>query len=748
MNPLPSKIMVISIVIMICASIAGFLFKRPALNEPVVTSKATAVDAVLTETDWNDYIWPTDASRWMTSNFCEFRANHFHAGIDVSTNMQEGYNVFAARDGWLHEIRFEPHGYGWFQIVRHADGFYTCNAHLKGFPKRILHAYRLKQLALGKSYGTVAFDKGEVPVKKGEVIAFTGATGAGPPHLHFEIRDAQFNPVNPCLAKNLRIKDSIAPQFSSIMLEPLDALSTINGKAQRLFLTSASTSKNEPLQIRGRVGIYVKAIDRAEEAKDSFTPYSLELFLGARRHFASVFNRVQDSLYWHIRIDRDHELMKSMKGEYRKLFREEGNRLSVYEPNISGAGVLSASSCGTGKKTVRLVASDISGNKTSVQFDAVVLPEEKFSVAFDETRGAVITSDGESSIRKFEITQRTSRGDFSAASEFVASTNTLTISRDRLASSGIIRVRGIDTSGYPTRPVFIVNSSSVRSAEWVMKRQVLNDEIVFSITSNSPFTKAPVVVARQGDREANATVIASEPNEYIASLRLWNGFSGTTSIKITADVGGNVTTREDEFSGTLVSAANGGVIRSEDGAFAMTVFPFGVVRSLFCSVIKRGADTATAYSVYPQDIPISGIPEVRFSSHAGVEKRFIRSVHAAIPLRQYPTRFDALNSSYATRSGYYFANYFLFTDTSSPLISLSLSRRKQAGIIFTLTDPGSGIDAQTIKVSIDGTLVNAEYSERSRTYYVPAELVPVKRKEVTVEVCDRVGNKAVLSRKF
>ena len=36
-------------------------------------------------------LWPTDAGRCVTSGFCEFRPDHFHSGIDISTGGRVGF---------------------------------------------------------------------------------------------------------------------------------------------------------------------------------------------------------------------------------------------------------------------------------------------------------------------------------------------------------------------------------------------------------------------------------------------------------------------------------------------------------------------------------------------------------------------------------------------------------------------------------------------------------------------------------
>ncbi|MBL0176733.1 MAG: M23 family metallopeptidase [Ignavibacteria bacterium] len=321
------------LLLLLCAGApaALFLFHQRPEASAGKDSGGDPVRAILSETDWNDYQWPTDASTKRTSCFCEFRANHFHAGIDVSTGMQTGFKVFASRGGWLHSVSFEPFGYGWILTIKQPDGYSTSYAHLKGFPAKIRAAYLAKLTASGHSYGLAEFAPDEVPVKKGEVVAYTGDTGAGPPHLHFEVRDKDDNPVNPGLARHLRPLDSIAPEPRQLCFMPMDARSTVNGRTEPLIVSIGGTGPKSyrlagvPV-LRGRVGVLLRAHDRANDAVDYPTPYLLDMRVDGKPYFESRFDRIQDRFGWHIRIDRDHAMMKAQQGEFRKLFREEGKR--------------------------------------------------------------------------------------------------------------------------------------------------------------------------------------------------------------------------------------------------------------------------------------------------------------------------------------------------------------------------------------------------------------------------------------
>jgi len=65
-------------------------------------------------------------------------------------------------------------------------------------------------------------------VKKGQIIAYTGETGMGPAHLHFELRRFNDDPISPS-AVGLQVPDRLAPIFLSLYIDPLSPDARING---------------------------------------------------------------------------------------------------------------------------------------------------------------------------------------------------------------------------------------------------------------------------------------------------------------------------------------------------------------------------------------------------------------------------------------------------------------------------------------------------------------------------------------
>jgi hypothetical protein len=57
-------------------------------------------------------LWPTKLGKSYSSNFGEFRSDHFHMGLDIKTNGKIGMEVLAIEDGYISRIRSDYNGYG------------------------------------------------------------------------------------------------------------------------------------------------------------------------------------------------------------------------------------------------------------------------------------------------------------------------------------------------------------------------------------------------------------------------------------------------------------------------------------------------------------------------------------------------------------------------------------------------------------------------------------------------------------
>ncbi|MBR9974492.1 MAG: M23 family metallopeptidase, partial [Bacteroidetes bacterium] len=638
-------------------------------------------------TDWNDYLWPTDAGTVRTSDFAEFRATHLHAGIDVSTGGRTGFKVFASRDGWLHSAYFQPGGYGWFLVLRHADGYHTCYAHLDRYADKVADAYFGGLLKRKRSYGFLSFDRDTVRVRKGEVIAYTGATGAGPPHLHFEVRDPDFNPVNPGLSPHLRPLDSIPPEMKQLMLQPMDAASSIDGKHDVRLLNVAGSGDSWRVGglpvLRGRVGVLLRAHDRANGATDYPTPYRIAMYVDGKEVFSATNNRFQDTLGFHIRIDRDHDLMKARKGEFRKLFREQGNLLETYWPRDADAGVLSAGRFGAGEKTVRIIAQDLEGNRSVLSMKVMIAADLRLE---HESQGTQLSLHAAGDGTLLVLEEKGNKGwDAVAQWPWKEAVSGVAVDLKRYRASNI-RAVGIDAFGNRTEfATWTPGPLKGSAGRLYPRREIVHDQIIYHLKTAAPFTAPPRVLLSQGEREVEGVVLPVSEFEYRAVLTAWPGFSGTGRIRVTYRMGEKEIEWSDSLTATLVSAAEGGQLRSDDGRFVMNFAPGDLHRSMLLTVARSGGDSVTGYLVAPEGQPVAGRPVISILPDPGMRTPVVT---AAWPIKKYADM--KLPHSAGARVGRYLGMYTLVDDTDGPKALLQISPRSREPVRISVTDSVSG----------------------------------------------------------
>jgi hypothetical protein len=150
---------------------------------------------------------PLGRTAYLTSSFGEDRGTRYHAGIDFSTNREEGWPVIAPENGVVIFAARGAFGYGRFVKFRIQDKHVWLFAHLSEFTPKIDSLIREEMLK--KEKPNVSISPG-LRFKKGDTLAYSGSSGIGNPHLHVEHRtpDEKLY-LNPC--KNMRCTDTIRP---------------------------------------------------------------------------------------------------------------------------------------------------------------------------------------------------------------------------------------------------------------------------------------------------------------------------------------------------------------------------------------------------------------------------------------------------------------------------------------------------------------------------------------------------------
>ncbi|MEQ1834314.1 MAG: M23 family metallopeptidase [Candidatus Eisenbacteria bacterium] len=206
----------------------------------------------------------------VAGGFCEYRRGHFHAGFDLSTERRVGRPVLAPLSGTLERVRASGVGYGRSLYLRGDDGRLLVFGHLDAFAEPIAAYVRAVQDSSGQYEQDLWPAAGRFRFRAGETIAWTGESGAGGPHLHFEIRrgDVAYHPGRAGLA----VADSSPPSLTELTLEPLDAHSRVVGSAGPRTFTLA---RAETIDVIGRVRAMVVARDGIWAGVDRMVPWEV-----------------------------------------------------------------------------------------------------------------------------------------------------------------------------------------------------------------------------------------------------------------------------------------------------------------------------------------------------------------------------------------------------------------------------------------------------------------------------------------
>ncbi len=282
-----------------------------------------------------NYLWPTDASNALSSSFCEYRPGHYHSAIDIKTWNKEGYKCFAIEDGVIERIKISPFGAGKALYIKLNDGRRAVYFHLQRFTKKLEQKISERQRA-EKSYSIEWWPK-NWPVKKGEIVAYTGQTGIGVPHLHFEIRDKKSRPLNPLkFYKNVR--DKIRPKLKELLIIPQNETSLVNNsfKPQKFSLVQQGKIYiiKEAIHASGLLGLAVSGYDQADGVNNKIGFYKSILRLQEKPIFEKAYDRLSFKNTRMVDIDIYYPEKARTRKRFYKLYIEPFNKLGFYDRNL------------------------------------------------------------------------------------------------------------------------------------------------------------------------------------------------------------------------------------------------------------------------------------------------------------------------------------------------------------------------------------------------------------------------------
>jgi murein DD-endopeptidase MepM/ murein hydrolase activator NlpD len=324
---------------------------------------------------------PIDIPFLLAGDFGEPRAAHFHMGLDIRTQEHEGLKVYAIGDGYVSRIGVSPYGYGNALYITYPNGFTSVYGHLQRFNDTIMSRLRREQYAKQQFAVDFTLKPGEIPVAKGQLVAYSGNTGgSGGPHLHFEIRDMMERPINP-FNFGYTSADHIPPSIGAVKFYAMDEkkYTTEPYRSPVIAIGTNYTLKTGEQKVNAKkVGIAINTFDKMDEKLHTVGLYDLKMYDSDSLVFEYTVDRLSFDYIRYIIAQLDYPIfMHEGSRAFEKCYVERNNNMPAYYHHVHDRGIIDLSDGRVHK--IRIEASDYAGNKSTLRADLVY---DSTSVAF------------------------------------------------------------------------------------------------------------------------------------------------------------------------------------------------------------------------------------------------------------------------------------------------------------------------------------------------------------------------------
>lgn len=688
------------------------------------------------------YGWPLEQNYGVSATFGESRGDHFHAGIDLSTNGDTGLPVLAIADGEIYRLKIQKRAYGKALYIRHPDGIVSVYAHLDRYSSDLglEQAYGRRVAETRNRYTGDIFIDPPIKIQKGTVVAYSGETGAGLPHLHLELRREENIPINPLSNGFQDDTDPVPPAFQAVYLYPANSGSAIDGELETQSIrfesdTSAYKTDHIPV-VHGDFFVSVSVYDSALRPYRR-APHRMQLSVDGK-----LISEIEFDKFSYSEPDGFGLIYDQGKpgASYYELPIIMSTPIEFSTPFTQKAASFSTNSLKPGKHRLELVAADAGGNSSSAVMDFIVNhpPVLKFKNMSTEAGDLIVEANIEDPDWKvtspvgfageFEYSLDNGQTFTSFSQNKVALDSgpgsARIVCRAPVSSFGsgpvLIKARGYDGIEYSAYEVTAIPSVSAPALS--LQREIPRGDLKIKTYGN-----ALRVIYDTSDLITYPLQINTNASSDSYPLQSWNLSSyqydlaapSATENFTVAVSGGPQITIPIEF------ARAGQLTRIAKENYELTLEPNSLYKDSFIWPTSIPAYTARylylvgpMLQLGPRGFPMKKSAGLRFnypSSTAHPERLSIyRWSRFSLKWESLPSTVDSTLRSVQTRISY-LDLYALLYDNVPPVITLIFPRRNSSThnntpkLAAELRDSGMDIDDEKIFFYIDGIRFPADY---------------------------------------
>ena len=718
--------------------------------------------------------WPVRGDVDLSSSFCDFRMRHFHGGVDIRTGGVEGREVFAPVDGYIWRIKYSYNGYGKALYLKDSRGFIYVFGHLSKLSDRLEKMVRQIQYESQRYYLDREFSPDSLSVKVGDLVAFSGQTGIGAPHIHFEKRDAANRPLNP-LTNGFPIADHYAPEFRNFGLIYQDTISLFPDGQRRLVRKPRFDRAKKKYVvdsvtfIQAPFGVEIKAVDRLRADGPILGIYKARLFIDDYLYYETVFDKYDYDQTTMVDLCYDYYLASTRDENWSLMFNPEGKVFAGSKSIYENGGIYKGhTEHSYGLHNGRVEITDAGGNISELDFRFLLAPEGHL-FEIERLKDSVFYLNGRydnrlidiKSVSVYALTGQQKWQQLKAGAVEKRGTLDFRVSLPHEnRKSRALRIEVAGESGWKIMDQYIMLPAALE-CKYSLNYALEDGGILFQIKSPAKFSPPPRIDIIYEDgyiRSLETTPVG--PNKFVAYYKNTQISTGIIRFDLYAPRA-TVPIESREVNIALAGVMPEQIVNPGSDAFEVSFADSSFYSPVFIQVSRTagsygpwpGRLVAPPYAIKPESFPLAGPIEISFKIDDTANR--MKFGMYLLGKDRSVSWVDSKIKQNRMYAGVVSAGvYGVIEDTRAPSVTViypgdgkSISNAMPE-IKCKITDELSGIkDDDNITALLDGQWLIPEYNHDILKSAPRAPLAEGKH-ELSIKVSDRVGNSRTVTSIF